>query len=340
MYNNFGQQFQFDVSFPNTEPAVNSDSTDEPLVIVSDNSVVTNFSTDIVAKLAIKTIVTESSDDIEIYPQYINYRCISCNAFNGSITNGLAVDKTVVKCLERMIGSDITTKTEYNLQYKLNDSIVFSPVANSLGPYVIAMDRQRKGVGKFIYLLANETLDSDKCKEQNYCWYPNFIDDLPDDLWPLVDGIVDYGYLVYNKLNSNRSGHILFFNIDGKPYYCSTPLNQTLSPKCKSKDSLKPYAINCQNIWTQTTTQTHSTLSPTTDSTNKNDFIPYIMAAIVIIIVVLIVIVICLIICYLKKPTEDKNTLKPESNGNSMASIRSLDRHQSKQPEIERSKLA
>ncbi|XP_054158251.1 uncharacterized protein LOC128956553 [Oppia nitens] len=230
------------------------------------------------------------------------------------------------------------------------------------------MDRHRKGVGKFIQLLAkNNTIDFNECREQHNC----FIDDLPDDLWPLVDGIVDYGFLVKNMLN-NRSGYILFFNIDGKPYYCSTPLNQTLSPKCKSKDSLKPYAINCKNIWpeeittttttslatisditviqtnataidtsktTAKTTDTSKTTAQTTDSTNKNGLMTYIIVAvIVIIIVVVIVIVICLIIFYTKKSNEDKN--KPETNMDAVATIRSLDGHnfQQQQQEVERSK--
>ena len=55
------------------------------------------------------------------------------------------------------------------------------------------------------------------------CDHVMFVDDMNDTLFRQIDTIVDY------NLNTETSGHMIWFSIDGRNYYCFQPEGRQLS---------------------------------------------------------------------------------------------------------------
>ncbi|CAG2102794.1 unnamed protein product, partial [Medioppia subpectinata] len=70
---------------------------------------------------------------------------------------------------------------------------------------------------------------------------PLFLTMLPDYLKAQLESIVEY------DLGLTFRGHMLWFNINGRPMYCFTPLGKPLSKQCSLADNMKPFADYCFN---------------------------------------------------------------------------------------------
>ncbi|XP_054157183.1 uncharacterized protein LOC128955535 [Oppia nitens] len=133
------------------------------------------------------------------------------------------------------------------------DAIVFNPIGGSGDGdgnknHVIVVDRKSRNIS-FYYSNSNnikttKLMTYDMCKAYG-CRKPSFITDIGDDLWKHINGIVDY------DLGANKTGHIVTFNIESKPMYCSIPAasgRKRRNIPCRL-ETLQQYATNCPVIW-------------------------------------------------------------------------------------------
>ncbi|XP_054158327.1 uncharacterized protein LOC128956631 [Oppia nitens] len=156
-----------------------------------------------------------------------------------------------------------------------------------------------------------ESIGSTDSRTQGGCRVPQFVHDMAtvgDNLMDQLFHVMDY------QLNDQDMGHVLWFNINGRPMYCTTPEGQPLSKQCRSQATLKSFIGHCfpttvvvtavDNITATSTTTTVQTsgnlsipMSTTTTTTiteslddNQSSSInPYIVLAIISFIVVIII---------------------------------------------------
>ncbi|CAG2112834.1 unnamed protein product, partial [Medioppia subpectinata] len=79
----------------------------------------------------------------------------------------------------------------------------------------------------------------EECDQLSDCRTPVFVRQIPDHLRHRLEGIVDY------YVDSQTSGHMLWFNINGRPMYCFTPYGQSLSLQCNSSANMTSFEKHC-----------------------------------------------------------------------------------------------
>ena len=67
---------------------------------------------------------------------------------------------------------------------------------------------------------------------------PHFLTQMNESVFQQIGGVVDYNF--GNKSGVHRSGWIFLFNIDGRPKFCATEENQTLSDDVRHERQLIP----------------------------------------------------------------------------------------------------
>ena len=88
---------------------------------------------------------------------------------------------------------------------------------------IVAIDQSNRTDRWIITLGIDNKLSVNQCSLRR-CPSIQFIDQMNDTLFKRIDSIVDYRI-------DDRFGHILLFDITGRPYYCSQPENESLSEK-------------------------------------------------------------------------------------------------------------
>ncbi|CAG2172259.1 unnamed protein product [Oppiella nova] len=142
-----------------------------------------------------------------------------------------------------------------------------------------------------------------------------FIDQISDDMLQKLEGIVDYSVHA-------QSGHMLWFNISGKPFYCFTLEDQPLSRQCQSENNMIPYEEQCflpttipTTIPTTTEVTTESPIlsttreelteltestTPLTQKTTKppksNEFLVFLLIMVILFLIVVIIVVFIVVV--------------------------------------------
>ena len=145
---------------------------------------------------------------------------------------------------------NVTCLTNDNFELKYPNveiplgALVFIPKSNQSLDYVIIWDKKNNSSSIFNltdHWNRNEPINSKSCDRVtvDLCPVPLFIRQMSEDLRPRVSAILDF-----NK-DSRSFGHLVFFNIDGKPQYCLQPQDKNITDVCKSIANLKPFMSEC-----------------------------------------------------------------------------------------------
>lgn len=121
-----------------------------------------------------------------------------------------------------------------NPQYNPKD-IIFRPIINKMHYVLLIINRETNGISFLAQLIqtfhSNRSQCLDHCLskgftdcESSYCFVPKFVEKIPNDLLRKIDGITDY-----RDQSLKISGHLILFNINGKPFFCFTPSKEDLS---------------------------------------------------------------------------------------------------------------
>ena len=132
----------------------------------------------------------------------------------------------------------IDSKSQYNPK-----DIILRPTVFFDNYYVLIIDREKNKIRFFyrmsqsIELFENQNECIDWCKtrlqiknktcdesEKSYCFVPNFVKQIDSNLLKQIDGITDV-----NNISTQRVGHLILFNIDGKPKFCFIEFGKDLS---------------------------------------------------------------------------------------------------------------
>ena len=115
--------------------------------------------------------------------------------------------------------------TSYNLTHdnQLNSDFVYLKLypSQTQDNYLIAINKNNRQNRTRVKLEPPDIQYSD-CS--NICPSIPMVDQMKASLFARIDSIADY-----NIRQSDKSGHILVFDINGQPFYCIQPENQSLS---------------------------------------------------------------------------------------------------------------
>ncbi|CAG2175841.1 unnamed protein product [Oppiella nova] len=138
--------------------------------------------------------------------------------------------------------ADLELRVYYpDFQYNATD-IIFCPTGLHPNNYVMVLDKHTGAVQTYkvdipsmTYLVFSRVNDSE-CENSNIsCNKPQFLDTIPDSLRKQLEAIMDYS-------EPGVSGHLLWFNINGRPMYCFTHDNHPLSAQRQLSLRLQPNA--------------------------------------------------------------------------------------------------
>ncbi|CAG2167796.1 unnamed protein product [Oppiella nova] len=116
---------------------------------------------------------------------------------------------------------------------------------------------------------------------------PKFVNELINlTIFTNLDGIVD----VWETPNM-MSGHILFFTVNGQPYYCFQRLFRALNDMCKSADKLTPFLSKCFDGLPVPPVPSDSTYTPT-PAPVPDPTIVYVLISTVIVLLVCIMVIV------------------------------------------------
>ncbi|CAG2167795.1 unnamed protein product [Oppiella nova] len=141
------------------------------------------------------------------------------------------------------------------------NAVIFKPTDTMLNPWLVILSKTNDfNIGCYNTLLSPwERYVSGRVECMNMTEVPKFVNELINlTIFTNLDGIVD----VWETPNM-MSGHILFFTINGQPYYCFQRLFRPLNDMCKSADKLTPFLSECFDGLPVPPVPSDSTYTPT-----------------------------------------------------------------------------